>query len=252
MQAISLGDYITIEVKPEGGPDLLSSNDKDLPVDGSNLAIKAVELFRNETKKSFHSILHIDKTIPKEAGLGGGSSNAATVLFALNKLLKTDLSDQKLQKMAAKIGSDVPFFFSKGIAKCLGRGDKTIDAQSTFLKKIWLIKPEKESLSTPLVYKNCKPNIYSTKTPEEFFSSFQTSHPLFQNELEYSAFKLLPELKVLKQNIVDAGFETVMMTGSGSTFIAIGKPNATLPDSLWIEEVTPIQRSQTSWYQGDF
>ncbi len=251
MQALSFGDWISVEVFFEKGEDILKSNDPSLAVDDTNLIMKALKLFKDVTNlKSFHAHITLDKHIPKMAGLGGGSSNAATTLWALNSLLKTKITHSKLKSMGAILGSDVPFFFSEGIAKCSGRGEVISGANKSHLNEFWLVKPKHINLSTPLVYKHCIPNVFSKKTPGSFFKSFNSNKPNFINELEFPVFKLVPKLKTFKEKLMDYGFTNVMMTGSGSAFIAFGNSQK-LPSSIWKQKVVPIFRSSDSWYKEE-
>lgn len=123
-QTVDLLDQIHLSLDER---DSLSCSDPTLPVDHTNLVTKAVELFRAKTGMAFNVRAHIDKKIPAQAGLGGGSSNAATTLWGLNTLLKNPATPQQLQVWSAEIGSDVPFFFSLGTAYCTGRGEQVFN-----------------------------------------------------------------------------------------------------------------------------
>ncbi|MCK4935120.1 MAG: 4-(cytidine 5'-diphospho)-2-C-methyl-D-erythritol kinase, partial [Simkaniaceae bacterium] len=183
--------------------------------------LKAVTLFRSKTKLKFHAKFFLDKKIPIEAGLGGGSSNAATTLWALNELTQYGASKKILQSWGGEIGADVAFFFSEGAAFCTGVGDQVNDHAPLPLKSFWIAKP-KGGLSTPLVFKVCNPNPHSID-PLHLLSSFQLERPQFINDLEEPAILLRPELKQVKSNLQDLGFDQVMMTGSGTAFLCAGK-----------------------------
>lgn len=105
MQAVSFFDTITIKLAAK---DTFTCSDATLRMDGANLVVKAVELFRKTTNIDQPLSIHLEKRIPQGAGLGGGSSNAATTLFGLDELFKTQLD---LLSLGACLGSDVPFFF---------------------------------------------------------------------------------------------------------------------------------------------
>lgn len=211
-QAIDLFDRLFFSPSSQ---DLLTSTDPTLPLDESNLIIKALHLFRkSHPVPPLH--IHLEKNIPIEAGLGGGSSNAATTLKALNQIAGFPLPSEKLLEIAALLGSDVPFFFSNGCAYCTGRGEKFTQTSLPTPLSGWIVKPD-FGLSTPLVYKALKPEDYSIKKNEILF-------PLFFNDLEKGAFRLSPKLKEMKQEL-EQDFKTVVMTGSGSAFFCLqGSP----------------------------
>lgn len=235
-QAISLGDTVTFKLSDY---DSLTCTDPDLPTDASNLVMKAVKLFRKKTGWLGHVKIHLEKKVPSQAGMGGGSSNAATTLWALNQLSGGSIPIDTLQDWSGEIGSDIPFFFSEGTAECFGRGEivKSLPApiaQDPF----WIVKPSIH-LSTIDVYKRYS-SIPSRKTTEESV-----------NDLEMPAFELAPELYELKKQLLDSGFERVLMTGSGSAFFCIGK-DGIVPELPGISRyrVTYLNRSASEWYKG--
>ena len=122
-QAIDLGDTLHFEWSNHE-PDKLTCTDPNLTTDSSNLIMKAVLLFRQKTDWHHPVSIHLEKRIPIQSGLGGGSSNAATTLWALNEKAGRPASIEQLQTWSAEIGSDIPFFFSEGTAHCLGRGEE--------------------------------------------------------------------------------------------------------------------------------
>jgi 4-diphosphocytidyl-2-C-methyl-D-erythritol kinase len=120
---ISLGDTIKFSLSPSKSRDRLSTNVPGVPVDESNLIIKALNLYRQKTGTDNFFWIHLDKKVPTGAGLGGGSSNAATALWAANQFAGSIASEKDLQEWSGEIGSDIPFFFSRGAAYCTGRGE---------------------------------------------------------------------------------------------------------------------------------
>ena len=225
-QAIDLFDTLHVE---EDFLDRLTCTDFELPCDQTNLVWRALKLFRQFV--SFPPVhLHLEKHIPMQAGLGGGSSNAATTLWALNQLAEKPCSLQQLQEMGAMLGSDVPFFLSKGSALCTGRGEKIEEKEPVHVSGV-LVKPP-YGLSTPCVYKE-------TKVEELFISKDRHF-----NHLEPAALRLEPRLKAFKEHLLSCGFETVCMTGSGSAFFCLGKgtpPEGAIP-------FHSICRKSSQWY----
>ena len=122
MHPIPLYDIINIEQKNEGIT--LKCNKPYIPTDHRNLIYKAAKLFFDETGIKKGVNITLEKYIPVGAGLGGGSSNAAATLLALNSIFKTGISTQKLSELGAKIGADVPFFIANQTQLAEGIGEK--------------------------------------------------------------------------------------------------------------------------------
>lgn len=245
-QTISLADQITIEQAEKNS---LTSSDPKLRCDHTNLIIQALELFQKKTgSKNFFKI-HLIKKIPIEAGLGGGSSNAATALWGCNHLTHSNIPLKDLQEWGAEIGSDVPFFFSQGTAFCTGRGEKVFNLPNSSAQSLWVVKPP-EKLSTAKVFRNFNfDNAGIHNSPEVDLVKFCSEASPHFNDLELTAFSLEPSLKKLKDLLVDSGFKTVLMTGSGSAFFCLG--NGVFPPDLnaSIYPVHYLNRSITHWYQ---
>lgn len=241
-QAVDLVDILTFQAAPA---DLFTCSNPKLPVDANNLVVKAVNLFRIRSGKTFPLHIHLEKHIPVEAGLGGGSSNAATTLYALNQLSGMPFSDSELATMGAELGSDVSFFFSSGIAYCTGRGEIVEDVDLP-LTSYTLCKPSFGS-STPAVYKSLKLNSCSTADPIALLNSFQNNIPQYINDLEPAAFAVYPALEAFKLTLLASGFETVLMSGSGSTFICKGLEKAAVPHGFF-KKVNGLTRNIDSWY----
>jgi len=206
---IDLADTLTLTLSKE---DTLTCTDAS--IGPNNLVTTAVDLFRRKTGLNFNVSIHLEKKIPTQAGLGGGSSNAATTLIGINQLLNSPIPTQELQQWSAEIGSDVPFFFSSGTAYCTGRGE-IIREVPRFEGKLEIVKPP-EGLSTPAVYKALNLSECSKKDPEELLEGFLNKKPVFLNDLERPAFKLMPSLEAIKQK------HGAIMSGSGTAFFYEG------------------------------
>ena len=120
MQEISLYDTITIE---RSDSIEITCNVPFIPCDEKNLAYKAVVEYNKYTGKNTGAKIHINKIIPSGAGLGGGSSDAAAVVKALDELYKTNLSERDKMNICERLGSDVPFFIFGGTCLAEGRGE---------------------------------------------------------------------------------------------------------------------------------
>lgn len=123
-QTVSLSDYIKIEkLDSFVTADELTCSDTTLVVNDKNLVIKALNLMRRKTNVQQYFKVHLDKNVPMQAGLGGGSGNAATVMFAFKQLTGITVTEAQLQEWAEEIGSDISFFFSSGTAYCEKKGE---------------------------------------------------------------------------------------------------------------------------------
>lgn len=247
-QAISLGDRLTLQLADR---DHLTTDDPSLPCDASNLIMKALSLFRRKTGLSFHLNMHLKKNIPMQAGLGGGSSNAATLLWGCNQLLGGVVSSEELMKWGGEIGSDVPFFFAEGTAYCRGKGEEVQPLAPLRQRSCWIVKPS-QGLSTPSVYAHCKVDQLPLRDPEAALGELMQGRDSFFNDLEQSAFRLSPSLSKMKQELLNIGFSHVTMTGSGTAFFCIGCPQEELKDKQWYARpVTFCRRITTGWYTDE-
>lgn len=223
--AISLSDSIT-----------LTCSDPHLPTDQTNLVLKAAHLFIQKTGCKERFSFHLEKRIPIQSGLGGGSGNAATTLWGLNHLLETNLDDKTLASWAAEIGSDPAFFFSYGRAFCEGRGEKLTLLPEREEKQLWIAKPQ-YGLSTPEVYRHLDLALLKPRAD------------LYYNDLEISAFKLMPGLAQLREDLLHLGFEHVHMTGSGTAFFCMGDVSSPHLPNIHFYPVNYLYRSPGSWYK---
>jgi 4-diphosphocytidyl-2-C-methyl-D-erythritol kinase len=219
LQKISLHDTLHFSLKKEKGV-TITTDHPSLPVGKDNLAYKAVQsvLKASDYKRGVH--IQIEKRIPLGAGLGGGSSNAATTLKALNQLLDLGVSKKRLMEMGLEVGADVPFFFLEGAAMGSGIGERLKKIE---LPALWflLIYPNFE-VSTRWAYQNfvlTNQRIHFnlqkfTKTPEGI------SHILL-NHLEEVVSKKYPQIDIMKKILFSAGAMGTLMTGSGPTVFGI-------------------------------
>lgn len=150
MQTVGLYDTLTLT----GGSGLtMTCTAPDLPTDGSNLVLRAAALFCRELHLPAPDLhLHLQKRIPSQAGLGGGSSDAAAVLRAMRTLYAPEVSDAELERMAAALGSDVPFFIRGGTALATGRGERLTPLPRLADGWFVVVKPP-EGFSTPAMYR---------------------------------------------------------------------------------------------------
>ncbi|MBN1914370.1 MAG: 4-(cytidine 5'-diphospho)-2-C-methyl-D-erythritol kinase [Parachlamydiales bacterium] len=239
-QAISLADRITFSFHSE---DVLLTSHKEVPKDRSNLILQAVDLFRKKTNRSFGLKIELEKHIPIGGGLGGGSSNCATTLWALNDLLNTKIPSHVLAQWGSELGSDIPFFFSLGTAYCSGRGEKVREISNfPSFEQGWIVIPP-FGMSTKEVYRQTV--ISSFFKPEDLLQSFFTASPIYQNDLEKAAFVLDPRLSSIKNELLSC-YDKVVMSGSGSSFFCLRERKKSHVLTKYL--VKPVQRKSESWY----
>lgn len=221
MVPVSLADSIDIGVS-EGAGIELACGDPDVPADSSNLVWRAADAFAAHTGRTFRTSIALRKNIPPGAGLGGGSSDAAAVLVALNRLLDARLTDAELESIAAPLGSDIPFFIRGRPAICRGRGEILEAARLVPAAELLLVKPP-FPVPTAWAYKAWAASENPGGTaPRQFLADVE-----LVNDLElpvFGKFLLLPALKswLIDQPEVSAA----MMSGSGSTIFAILRDDA--------------------------
>lgn len=153
MQSISLADRLDIALTDSGRMNISITGDPEVPSDQTNIAARAADEFFRATGINFTGIdIRIDKKIPAKAGLGGGSSNAAGVLVALDRLYNTRLSEAELINIALRLGSDVPFFIAGGCALVEGIGERITRLQNLPELVFLVVKPDC-SMKTDQAYK---------------------------------------------------------------------------------------------------
>eukprot|EP00252_Welwitschia_mirabilis_P023516 TRINITY_DN6669_c0_g1_i1.p1 TRINITY_DN6669_c0_g1~~TRINITY_DN6669_c0_g1_i1.p1 ORF type:complete len:424 (+),score=74.79 TRINITY_DN6669_c0_g1_i1:136-1407(+) len=227
---VNFGDTIQFSPSDSSSEDILYTNAQGVPVDDRNLIIKALNLYRMKTGSKIFFQINLHKKIPTGAGLGGGSSNAATALWAANYFNNYIATTEDLQKWSGEIGSDIPFFFSHGAAYCTGRGEVVQDISPSPVSlntPMILMKPQQEC-PTAQVYRLFQLSHASSVEPLELLQEISRngiSQNVCINDLEAPAFELLPSLKKLKQQALreaQGQYIAVFMSGSGSTIVGVG------------------------------
>ncbi len=231
-QTIGFGDMLYLKLEDEAAQaDTFECNMEGVPTDKSNLVIRALDLVRSKTgneDKFFKA--NLVKQVPAQAGLGGGSGNAAAAMWGANELLGKPASLEQLVEWSGDLGSDITFFLSEGTAYCTGRGEimTPVDPQPDGTK-VCIVKPD-IGLSTPEVFRALDYDQLSTMDPEDLLETFlrkgavEAGASSYVNDLEQPAFDCLPQLKQLKEELQQVeGFDHVMMSGSGTSIFCIGE-----------------------------
>lgn len=231
MRSVSLCDGITVTCYGDGDGICLSCTDPRLPTDEKNLAYKAARAFENHTGLYASLSIHIEKNIPFEAGLGGGSSDAAAVLRALNILFGTSLDDVELAAIGAQIGADVPFCVFGGCAAVTGVGE--IVRPISNAPEFWtVVAIDGEGVSTPYAFGmlDKKYGDFKEYVPENDFgavcSAYESSD---RNAVCKNVFNLFEEVVLpshsraseLKSILQEKGADAVLLSGSGPSVVAL-------------------------------
>ncbi len=216
-------------------------DDPGLPCGEDNLIVKAVRAFELATKTNVRCSISLQKVIPHGAGLGGGSSNAASTLLGLNEFYDSPLRLQELHQIAASLGSDIPFFLIPGAARCSGRGEIIDAVPPPPTLRVLLLKPA-FSVATPDAYKCWE------QSEEIVGVRYGMQNCLginFENSLERPVFEKHRFLAELKEWLLDRRESgTALMSGSGSVVFAVlnddadaealaASARAELDPSLW-------------------
>ena len=220
---ISLYDEIRIDKRRLGKGIEFRCDDSSIPQGDENLAVRAAKAFFDTTKIEPALSIELKKKIPHGAGLGGGSSDAASVLLALNDTFETKQSREALAEMAEPLGSDVPFFLSQSAAVCKGHGEMVMPVKLQRQFSILLLKPA-FAVSTPWAYSRWQ---HSREILGIRYQAKEFVGQTFANDLErpvFEKFVFLAQLKMwlLSQSEVGAA----LMSGSGSTVFAVVRENA--------------------------
>ena len=224
-QAVSLFDRLTFNPLPEPGLRLTISGDSPAPTGPENTVSKAYEAFRVFAHCDRGLQVRLEKSIPAGAGLGGGSADAAATILACKLLFHNTLSLSDLAAIGARVGSDVPFFFSTGQAIVTGRGEIVTD--SHFPTDYWLVLVTPPlSISTAASYSGLNMPLTDMRKPSSLQGSrsvaeFINSLRLTGNDFESGHLESYPILGRIRAWLIDRGARLVRMSGSGSTMFGI-------------------------------
>ncbi len=228
-----------LEILPDQREEIVLSG---IPVEGDpekNLCWKAYQLLKKHHDIP-ESYIHLLKLIPMGAGLGGGSSDAAHVLIALNNLYQLNLSSTELEAYAAELGSDCPFFIKSEPQIARGRGEiltpVEIDLQSYYLK---IVNPGIH-VGTAEAYVGVEPNSEVPSVRSIIGQPMDTWKSDLINDFEISVFKKYPEIGALKQKLYDEGAIYACMSGSGSTVFGIFAEHPNETCSPYFEKIIAL------------
>lgn len=206
----------------------------EFPLDETNLIARAARAFSKATGETFLSTVKINKLLPIGGGMAGGSTDGAAMLFGLNQLFGSPLSEQQLSKLSAELGADMPFCLSGGTMLGRGKGDQLTPLENNCPMFFCIVKPRKLSVSTPWVYSAFD------RYKERPGAGAHIKRPQLQDAIaalrEGDLDKLMaslgnvfqplvyeehPELQAISDSLYDLGSWYCQMTGSGPTIFSI-------------------------------
>lgn len=223
MQTVDLGDTLTLT--GEGRGLTLTCTDPAVPADDSNLVLRAARLFFAEAGLPVPNLhFRLEKRIPSQAGLGGGSSNAASALLALRTLYAPALSDEKLECMAARLGSDVPFFIRGGTMHCTGRGERIAPLPPLTAGWFVIVKPP-EGFSTPAMYRRLDELPPEPARPDGMTAALESGDIRAVAAALYNSFEraVPPDsaVRAIENALRVHGALAAMLSGSGSAVFGL-------------------------------
>ncbi len=224
MVPLSLCD--TLDIVPSD-QDRYECDHADCTMDENNTIVRALTLMRDHFGIKDHFHISLNKQIPMEAGLAGGSADGAALMRALWKMYELPISLKKLALLGKKIGADVPFCIRNTCAQVSGIGEIITPFQLTCDVHVLLVKP-KQGVSTAQAFSRLDlqacthPDTGRCRKALEQ-GDFQGFCEAGKNTLEYSAFSMVPQLARIKQHLYEIGLPFALMNGSGSTIFALSE-----------------------------
>jgi 4-diphosphocytidyl-2-C-methyl-D-erythritol kinase len=238
-----IGLYDEILLNPASARIDLQCSDPSLPVDDGNLAFRAARRFFETLGRRGRVEIRLTKRIPIAAGLGGGSSNAASVLLGLNYLYDNPLPLDKLMAVGKSLGADVPFFLFQSPALASGIGDR-LEAFTGIPSRTALVVSPPFTVSTRMVYQNLNLRLTNRqKRPTRTHlkkTAFAPEVHLY-NDLEAVTLALHPELGTIKNLLVERGARGALMSGSGPSVFGL------FPDPEAARKATDALPANRGW-----
>lgn len=226
---VSLYDVIEIRrvpakrQQPASARITIECDDPAVPAGEENLAYRAAQLFLEQIARPTSIHIHIQKRIPLGAGLGGGSTDAAATLLGLNRLFNLNVSEARLERLALRLGADVPFFIRARPARAHGIGERLRPIRG--LVHFWLvILYPGFPVATASVYKKLRTKLTKPRPGNSIATSlkrFDRLTDLLVNDLESVTLESYPKIRILKEKLLREGAAGGLMAGSGSSVFGI-------------------------------
>lgn len=222
-QSVSLHDRLRLS-ETAGAIEIIC-DDERVPLDETNLAHKAALSLREATGVKAGARIEIEKRIPVAAGLGGGSSNAAAALLGLARLWRVELQEREMHRLAASLGSDVPFFLTGGTALGVGRGEEVYPIEEAEANNLVLVNPG-FAVQTAAAYQKLSRLTMKQSARIIPFTLFAAKAiyelPLAaSNDLEETVSAAHPEIAEVKRELMRMGARHALMSGSGATVFGV-------------------------------
>jgi 4-diphosphocytidyl-2-C-methyl-D-erythritol kinase len=225
-QTITLQDRLTFARSRDERVNL-TCDVPEIPVDEKNLIVQAALKLRKSYGINSGATIHLDKRIPTQAGLGGGSSNAATALLGLVRMWEIQTTHAQLEEIAAGLGADVPFFLTGGTARGTGLGSSVSALPDVAEKHLVVVMPNVKvstaeaykALSSPALTKPKADSILSSSRPQALFPDLSQWGP--HNDFEPVIFALEPEILQAREDLLTAGAQLAMLAGSGASVFGV-------------------------------
>lgn len=230
----AVGLYDEVVLTRAGSPSVTVTGEGagSVPLDGSNLALRAVELIAQETGNDPGVAVRIDKGIPVAGGMAGGSADAAAALVGCDALWDTGLSRDALESLGARLGSDVPFALHGGTALGTGRGERLTPVLS-HASWSWVVALVDGGLSTPAVYRELDHQravgpVTVVGDPADVLAALRSGDPealgaALSNDLQRAAVALMPSLQRLLDTALDLGALGAVVSGSGPSVVMLAR-----------------------------
>lgn len=254
MVPIELHDSLVISKLYKSDDNFVTVDDFSNGLIHYNLVGSAINAMADKYKFDTKFRVYIHKVIPMQAGLGGGSSNAAFMMKAVNDMLKLKATNDEMVELAKSFGADIPFFIHCQPARCRGIGEKIEPIEIKNNYSVLIVKPT-SGCSTKEVFAISDKSPYPQVDIDAVIQALKDGDDdrlaeVMGNSLEQAAFKVLPEIKEVKDTLKSMGFKLVLMSGSGSSVFALSTDQALLKrarkelENKYFVEITKIIKNK--------
>lgn len=233
MAALELHDELTFK-ENQTGEIVVTSNKEITKKQEENIVYDVARLLQEEFGVTKGAHIHIEKNIPIAGGLAGGSADAAATFRGLNRLWKLNLSKEDMVKLSASLGADIPFCIHNKLCIARGKGEELFFLDKHLSAHVLLVNP-KINIQTKNVFSKVKEeDLVDRKISNMTNAIYNDNYELvvreLYNALEPISFELVPEVRNIKNALIDEGLRAVLMSGSGSTVYALSKKKKKLKE----------------------
>ena len=230
MQTVEVADELVCTLRPDREDLRLRLEGASLPTDERNLVTRAARLMLDRARRPIGLEIRLRKVLPVGGGLGGGSSDAAATLLAMNDLLQLGLTRAELQTLGESLGSDVPFFFSAPAAIVTGRGERVKPLRLVGERWVLLVRPAFQVRTKWAFGRLTESRTGAAPLPEQLSAIDARGEvewgdivPLMENDFEAALDPTCPAFREIRARLRQAGAEAALLSGSGSTVFGLFK-----------------------------